>query len=264
MVLKTTTSMICKYSSSDVSRFLTEYCSLLFSSGSTCIRLEKNITRIASAYGMETDVSVFPRHIHLTVHSKDDDSVTSVISIHSSPTSFAIIFDLSRLSWDIADRHLSLYKAEKRFKKISNDRRLSLWVEMLLIAVANAAFCRLFQGDIIAMLTVFAATIAGISVRQTLVKLGLDIRASIMICSTVSTVISAADALFNIGSTPEIAVAASVLYLIPGIPLINSFCDMIDAHYICAFGRMMNAIVVTACLSTGFILGITFMNLKLF
>lgn len=261
---KTMTSMTCDYSCKNVADFLSDYCGLLFSCGSTCIRLEKNTARIAAAYGMQTELSVFPRHIHLSVHSSSGDAATAVISIHPRPVSFSIIAALSRLSWDITDEKLALNNAKTQLKKISTDRRINSWTEMFLVALANAAFCRLFQGDFIAMLTVFAATIAGISTRHTLTKLGLDARVAVIVCASVSTVIAAGDALFGIGSTPEIAVASAVLYLVPGIPLINSFCDMLDAHYICAFGRMMNAIVITACLSIGFFFGMTIMNQNIF
>lgn len=261
---KTMISMTCDYSCKNVADFLTDYCGLLFSCGSTCIRLEKNTTRIAAAYGMQTEISVFPRHIHLSVHSSSGDTATAVISIHPRSVSFSIIAALSRLSWDIADEKLTLKNAETQLNKINNDRHINSWAEMLLVAIANAAFCRLFQGDITAMITAFASTIAGISTRHILAGFGLDSRCTVIVCATVSTVIAAADALFGIGSTPEIAEASAVLYLIPGIPLINALCDMLDAHYICAFGRMMHAIVITACLSLGFFLGMTIMNQSIF
>ena len=36
--------------------------------------------------------------------------------------------------------------------------------------------------------------------------------------------------LFHIGSTPDVAIATSVLYLVPGIVFLNAFNDMIDGH----------------------------------
>jgi uncharacterized membrane protein YjjP (DUF1212 family) len=58
--------------------------------------------------------------------------------------------------------------------------------------------------------------------------------------------------------------ATSVLYLVPGIPYINSVSDMLDGHYLCAFGRLMNAVILTCCLSAGLCGGLLLMGLKLF
>lgn len=68
----------------------------------------------------------------------------------------------------------------------------------------------------------------------------------------------------GLGLTPEIAVATSVLYLVPGIPFINSFCDLIDRHYICAYGRAMHAIVLVCCLSFGLCAGMALMHVPMF
>ena len=40
------------------------------------------------------------------------------------------------------------------------------------------------------------------------------------------------------------AIATSVLYLVPGIAFLNAFNDMIDGHYVCFFSRLMDAIVL--------------------
>ena len=37
----------------------------------------------------------------------------------------------------------------------------------------------------------------------------------------------------SLGSTPDIAIATSILYLVPGIPFLNGFSDMIAGHYTC-------------------------------
>ena len=135
---------------------------------------------------------------------------------------------------------------------------------LVLVSLANASFCRLFGGDMVAMVIVFVATFAGFLVKQMLMERHVDFRLTAVVCSFVSAVLASSDALFSLGATPEIAVGTSVLYLIPGIPFINSFCDMIDRHYLCSFGRMMNAVVLSCCLSAGLCAGMMLMNLGMF
>ncbi len=266
-VLKTTTIMTSsttfKPGVKDVASFLSEYSVMLFGSGATCIRMEKNLHRIARSQGMEAEFSILPRHIHLTV-GDGSDTVTSVVAIRDMPISFAKIALLSKLSWQMADCRCDFRQAVKVLAKIGSTLGTPPWRLLLLVSLANASFCRLFGGDAMAMSVVFVATFAGFLVKQVLTDRHVDFRLTAVACSFISAVIASSDALFSLGTTPEIAVGTSVLYLVPGIPFINSFCDMIDRHYLCSFGRMVNAVVISCCLSLGLCAGMLLMNLGMF
>lgn len=245
--------------------FLAEYASELFSSGATCIRMERNVRRIAAAYGKSAEIAIFPRHLHITVSEPDSiEVVTSIVAMREAPISFQINTQLSRLSWDVADSNLTFGHMVREFQQILRSPGTPRWLVLLLASLANASFCRLFGGDFVAMTVVAIATFAGLSLKQMLTEKKTDFRLTVMICAFVSSILAAADTLFSLGTTPDITIGTSVLYLVPGIPFINSFCDMLDRHYICAFGRLMNAIVITACLSAGLCLGMFAMNVGMF
>ena len=70
--------------------------------------------------------------------------------------------------------------------------------------------------------------------------------------------------LFGLGGTSDVALATSVLYLVPGIPLINSFSDMLYRHYLSAFSRFADAAILTCCLSIGLCLGMLAMGVGMF
>ncbi len=107
-----------------------------------------------------------------------------------------------------------------------------------------------------AMCVVFFATLAGFYLKQIMLGYNRDIRFTFLCCAFFSAAISAGAYVFGWGQTPEIAMATSVLYLIPGVPYINSASDLIDGHYLCAFSRFTDACVLTACLSAGLCGGI--------
>ncbi|MDE7180884.1 MAG: threonine/serine exporter family protein [Muribaculaceae bacterium] len=250
----------------DVNRaadFFSEYAVELFGSGCTCIRLEKNIQRIASSLGMNVEFSVLPRHIHLTV-GNGTECTTRVVRIRELPISFARITDLSRLSWEIADGKIPFDEAYDIMPRVFRSPSVQPRLLALYVAVANAAFCRLFSGDIIAMCAVFVATYLGFRLKQILTSQHVNFKLTVLICAFVSSVITALSGLSGFGATPQIAVATSVLYLVPGIPFINSFCDFLDAHYLCAFGRLMHALIILCCLSLGLLAGMLLMNLSMF
>lgn len=106
--------------SKEVCLFLADYASTLLGSGATCIRIEKNINRMAEVFGKRVELTIMPRHVHLTVwNPKSDDRYTSTASVAPAPISFSLNTRLSELSWTVADSHLSLDEARERFLRIA-------------------------------------------------------------------------------------------------------------------------------------------------
>ncbi|MDO4318994.1 MAG: threonine/serine exporter family protein [Bacteroidales bacterium] len=245
--------------------FLADYGAALLGSGATCIRLEKNIDRIAATYGMHAEMTIMPRHLHLTVRRDDSDEIfTATTTVRTSCISFNVNTELSRLSWEIADRRIGWADVDGRYRTIVKDIPQNPWAVLALVTAANASFCRLFDGDGIAMLVVAVATMAGYYLKQQLLGRHVDVRVTFMICAFVSSVLGATDMLFGMGSTPAVAIGTSVLYLVPGIPFLNSFSDLLYRHYICSFGRFIDAMVLTACLSIGLCGGMLMMHAGMF
>lgn len=248
-----------------VGAFLADYAARLLAAGATCIRIEKNAGRMAKAWGLESELAVFPRHVHLSLRSPGGfRALTDIRAASCAAPDFRLNAQLSRLSWDVADGKVDFATALERYHEICAPRPRRRWLVALLVALANASFCRLFGGDGAAMTVVFVATLAGFSLKMVMADRGMDFRIVVMTCAFVSTVLAAADTLFGLGSTPTVTIATSVLYLVPGIPFINSFCDFVDCHYLCGFGRLMNALIITACLSLGLLGGMMAMNIDMF
>ena len=249
----------------EVCLFLSEYSAWLLGSGATSIRLERNVRRMAKSLDCEAEMTILPRHIHMTVCPADrSESYTYIIATHPMPISFDINTKLSRLSWSMADDHLTLKAAKKEFDEIIRTKPADSLLVLFLASCANAAFCRLFTGDWAAVGVVFLSTLAGFYLKQVLTKRKIDVRLVFIICAFISSILASTATMFSFGNTPDIAVGTSVLYLVPGIPFLNSFSDMLNGHYICAFGRFMNAVVLTCCLSLGLCGGMLLMNLSMF
>lgn len=251
-------------SSCELCLFLADYCSYLLGCGATCLRLEKNLDRMAAAYGHKVEITIMPRHVHLSITDGAAEAVTSIASVKPCGISFNINTRLSELSWEIADGKIDFDAAREKLHDIVTRDPRNKWLELVLVAIANASFCRLFGGDVSAMAMVGIATMAGYYLKLLMLSYKIDIRLVVIVCAFVSTVLSASDVLFSIGHTPLIAIGSSVLYLVPGIPFLNSFSDMLNGHYICAFSRFVDASVLTCCLSIGLCGGMILMNVGMF
>ena len=245
--------------------FLSEYSAWLLGCGATCERLERNVRRMAGALGCAAVMTILPRHIHLTVSAHGcADSYTRLVGTREMPISFNINTRLSELSWALADGRIDFAQARDRFARITETRPESPWAVLLLASLANGAFCRLFGGDWVAAGVVVSATLAGLYLKQLLSARKTDTRVVFVICAFASSVIGAGASLFGLGATPETAVGTSVLYLVPGIPFLNAFSDLLAGHYICAFCRMTHAVILTCCLSIGLCGGLLLMGIGMF
>ncbi len=245
-------------------RFLADYAAWLLGCGATCIRIEKNVHRISGAFGLQTEVAVMPKHIHISVrNAAGNENCSELRRQRHTGISFDLNTRLSRLSWEVADGKATFSEACRRLKTMNEVLPVSPPLVLLLASVANASFCRLFGGDAVAMLLVFSATLAGYRLKQVLLSSGVDVRFVFMCSAFVSSVLAAGGHVFGWGTTPEVALGTSVLYLIPGIPYINSVSDLLDGHYLCAFCRLADAVVLTACLSVGFCCGLLLMERSL-
>ena len=60
----------------------------------------------------------------------------------------------------------------------------------------------------------------------------------------------------GIGDTPEHALATSVLFLIPGVPLINSLTDMIDGNTLNGIVRGVTGLIMAFAIALGLMIAI--------
>lgn len=233
--------------------FLLEYATSLMGVGVQTSRVVRNTTRIAESYGYDIDMTIFQKSIVMTLTDKDDKlhPKTSVDRIKPLPLNFDMISTLSALSWFAYDYSPSLSNVKEKFHEIISKPRMSRWLVLFLVACANASFCRLFSGDFQAMIVVFFATLAGFFIRQEMMNRHMNHLFVFVVSSLIASMIGGVAVRFDIGSTPEIALATSILYLIPGVPLINSVIDVIDGHVLTGFSRFINACLLIICIAIG-------------
>ncbi len=235
-----------------LSKFLSDYSTSLMAVGVQSSRIVKNTTRIAESFGYELDMTLFQKTIIMTIRDKDcSHSYSTVNKIKAMALNFAINSSLSTLSWEAYDQHLSLDELWKRYNAIINKPRESKWLVLILVACANASFCRLFQGDLPSMGIVFVATLAGFFIRTLLMERRWNHLGVFIISSFIASIIGSTGYMFHWGTTPSMALGTSVLYLVPGVPLINGIMDIIDGHVLAGTSRLINAANLIICIAIG-------------
>ncbi len=237
----------------ELSNFLLDYATTLMGAGVHTSRVVRNVNRIAGSFGYETEMTIFQRHVTLHILQRQDDSVrrTSLRTIRPAGFNFEIISNLSTLSWQVHDNHLTMYELREKFNAIVTKPRISRWWVLWLVSFANAAFCRLFGGDAWAMGLVFVATFVGFLLRQEMSFRHINHLAVFTLSSFVASMVASLGVWASLGETPQIALGASVLFLIPGVPLINSIIDLLEGYVLIGISRAVNALTLIICIALG-------------
>lgn len=245
--------------------FLSSYAATLVGTGVHTSRVVRNTKRIGESFGCEVHLNLSLKTFTLTVrHPESEEYMTEVNDAPELPIKFVLNSELSALSWRVHDREMSLEEAEQAYELILHrSNRQPFWMACLLIAVSNSCFCRLFGGDPRAMCAVALATAMGFIVRRLVTAQRISGYIAVTLAAAVS---SGATALlmmlpfFRDSITADTAVATSVLYLVPGVPLISGIIDTVEGHNLSGFARLVRAGLII--LSIGFGIAFTLLLTK--
>ena len=156
---------------------------------------------------------------------------------------------MSALSWEACDRHLTLEEIEARYREIIARPRIDPIFTLIVVGLANASFCRLFGGDWFAMSIVFTATLLGFFLKQGMQNRGFNHYVVFIASSFVASMYASVALTFD--TTADIAIATSVLFLIPGVPLINGVIDIVEGHVLNGIARLTSALMLIVCIAIG-------------
>lgn len=239
-----------KESLTDVSRFIAEYAAHMMGCGVHTSRVIRSAKRIGESFACTVKITVFQKNIILTVLDKETQELyNEVVDIPAHPISFEHNAELSALSWETYDCHLSLSTLWEKYNRILSAPLISPLYVLMLAAFANASFCRLFGGDFLSMGIVFSATVTGMFLKQQMTSAHINHYVIFIVSSFVASLCASIALIFD--TTSEIALATSVLYLVPGVPLINGVIDVIEGYVLTGFARLVQAALLIICIAIG-------------
>jgi uncharacterized membrane protein YjjP (DUF1212 family) len=106
------------------------------------------------------------------------------------------------------------------------------WTLVAAAACTAAAFSRLPGGDWGALGIAFVAAGVGQFFRSLLQMRKVAVPHVTLVCGVFSACIAAAGLRLGLSQTPAAALVAAVIYMVPGLPLINGFMDLVSYKYL--------------------------------
>ncbi len=236
----------------DIGSILLEIGTLLMSSGATTSRVRNTVHRISEALGYKTSMLITNRAITLSISDKSEQHFFNSLK-RTSPhgVNFKVVSGISRMSWRVVDEKWAPDQIRAELDRLTSLPHYPKLLVLSLVGLAGASFCRLFGGSVLEMAVTFLATFVGLWVRQEAVIKQFNPYLCVFFASFAASMISGLFSKMGVGNTMEHAFTASVLFLIPGVPLINSFSDLIDDNILNGVVRGINGLLIAFAIALG-------------
>lgn len=236
---------------------LARYVATMVAGGTHSSRISRSAKRIAEAYGYDLRLNLSLRNLSIMLCEAGNPAnhYYELIAVPVSPISLSNNADLSRLSWEVYDKKMPLADFEAKFNDIIARPRYSHLTVALMASIASFGLCFLFNGNIWAMLMVFVSTFISFNLRSFLTKKQVNNHLNVLISALAAASIAACGAFVD-ADTAQVAVATSVLYLVPGVVFISGLIDVLEGFVVIGFSRLVHATLHTIMLATGLLISI--------
>ena len=240
---------------------LAQYVAIMVASGTHSSRISRSAKRIAEAYGYDLRINLSLRNLSIMLCEPEDPSnhYYELIAVPAAPISLSNNADLSRLSWEVYDKKMPVEEFEAKFNKIISTPRYSHWVVALMASLASFGLCYLFSGTIWAMIMVFISTFISFNLKSFLTKKHVNNHLAILLTALTAAFIASFGAFID-EQTATVAVATSVLYLVPGVVFISGLIDILEGFVVIGSSRLMNATLHTISLAIGLLISVNIIH----
>jgi len=236
---------------------------LLLEYGADSNRIERNVTRIGKALGCE-DIHIFISHNSIMITTAVENGFrTKIRRVKKHAINMTIISGISRMSWKVLNKELDREAVRSELHRIANiPSHYPRWLVIVMVGAACASFSQLFGGTwLIAGITFISASVA-MFVRQELNLRHYNVFLIILASASTASILAGGLSLLTNAADPSIALASSVLLLVPGVPMINSIKDMVDGYTMVGLTRAINGVIISLCIALGLLLAMAALGIQ--
>ena len=247
-------------------RKLTRLCmhaaQLLMQHGAESALVENVTVRLGAALGLETvQLGISANALSLTTLT-DEHCITTVRRNVDRGINMHVVTEVQRLMLHAEKGGCTVGEVERRLYEIK-PLHYNQWLLGAAIGLSCASFARLMGADWVSCAMAGFASGVAMMLRQSLSIWHFNPMVNFFLTAFVATSLSGLSLHYAIGSHPEMAMAASVLLLIPGYPLINAMADMLKGYANTGWSRWMVAMLLIMASSIGIMLALTLWRIKL-
>lgn len=173
----------------------------------------------------------------------------------------SIVCDIQKMVIDVEKKQHNYEWVINHIKDIQPNY-YNRWIVILMVGLACASFSYLYGADIWAFAITFISASIAMYIRQELSKKRFMLIITFGITAFIATLLSSTSLLFDLTTTPNVVFAASILLLVPGYPFVTSFLDAFKGYLSMAWGRWLQASLLTIATCMGIVLAMSLLNIK--
>jgi uncharacterized membrane protein YjjP (DUF1212 family) len=237
----------------EVTRLAVETGLRLMQHGAESALVENLVRRLVAGLGVPgAEVALMANAIVVTTLSQGH-CITTVRRNEDRGINMHVVTEVQRAVLDVEAGAIDAAAYRARLAEIAA-KRYPRWLTSVMIGLSCGCFARLLGADWEGCGVVVIAASVAMRVRLLLAGLHFNPLLNFFVTAFVATSVSGQAALHSLGRTPKLAMAASVLMLVPGFPLINSVADMVKGYVNTGLARGMNAVLLSASACAGVVL----------
>ncbi len=241
----------------EITRLCIKTALLLLQHGAESTLVVQMATRLGLALGVDSvECVLITNGVMLTTLYKDN-CVTTVRRNQDKGINMHVITEVSHIVITAEHKIFDIYQVRQNLERVKA-KKYNRYLVMFMVGLSCACFSHLAGGDWAIFGITFVASSIAMFIRQELVKYHYNHIIVFAITAFVGSIISGLALKYQIGNIPEIALASSVLLLVPGFPLINALADILKGYINMGIGRWALATVLTfgACIGIVFALNV--------
>ncbi|MDD1793872.1 threonine/serine exporter family protein [Enterovibrio makurazakiensis] len=235
-----------------VSRLVSQTGQMLLQHGAESRLVSDICCRLGEALGLDSvEISLSASSMVITtIHN--DHCITTARRCPDRGINMRVITEIQRILIMTEKHLLDKDGVKARLNRIS-PQRYNRWLVAVVIGLSCASFSRLSGGDASVFVLTFVASFVGMVVRQEIGHRQFNPLLNFGVTAFVTTLVSSIGAMMSIGNQPYLAMASSVLMLVPGFPLINAVSDMVKGYVNMGIARWVMASLLTLATSLGIV-----------
>jgi uncharacterized membrane protein YjjP (DUF1212 family) len=235
----------------------------LLQAGANSGRVRISMSELASAYQYVPYIIIRTTSIFLILKDKKGNTLFDGVKRTSKQgINFAEISRVIKLGRMAADGRWSFKELREEFDRRQTDDATSQWLVNFFVGLSGAAFCYTFGGDLPEMGIAFGATYCGLIVKGKLTKANFNSYLSTYIAATVSSLLAGLFHITGLIISPINAFSTCVLFLVPGVPLINSFIDLMEGNTLNGVYRGVKAFAYILAIALGLLTTLFLLDYK--
>ncbi len=236
---------------------------LMLSGGASAYRVDEAMRRAGSLIGADrVEAYVTPTGIILSVHSGLMDH-TQIARIRTIGVNMQRVYDAELLLREMhgALTVAALVAGMDRIE--ASPPSYPVWMVALGCGLGCGAFAVLRNGGPLEFAAAFCAAVLTQVLRVRLIKARLQPPPVTVICATVASSFALWFARAVGAPQPRIAIIASVLLLVPGVPLVTSLIDLLLGHLVAGVARGVYAVLLLIGIGIGVVVSVSLFGFML-